>query len=271
MHPVAHGLLAAHAATLRDLVLVMGKDQIDGPGVNIELHAQVLRCHGRALDMPAWEADAPGTFPVHLARGVSTLPQGEVLRRAFAFARLQLHAPARSGAQLLDGIAGQLAIEREAAHIVVDVAVRDICQALLHQLLRHVLHLWNVIGGLRAEMRRQDVQLRRILFVLPGVARDNLVGGTACRARLVLDLVLAALLDIVLQMPHVGDVAHQEDIVAVVLQHAAQPVGGDKGAKIADMDILVDRRAARVDAHAWRVKRLEAFFLARQRVIQVDR
>src|SRR3954463_528990 len=50
-------------AGLRDLVLVMGKDEIDAAAVNVEAFAKMLPAHRRALEMPAGTAPAPGAVP----------------------------------------------------------------------------------------------------------------------------------------------------------------------------------------------------------------
>src|SRR5579864_8843104 len=106
MHPVTHRLLAAHAASLRDLVLVMWEDQVNRAGMDVELLAEVPGGHSGAFDVPAGKAEAPGTLPVHLARGVAALPQGKILRRLLTLPDLLLHTSTRPGAQVLDGVAG---------------------------------------------------------------------------------------------------------------------------------------------------------------------
>ena len=59
------------------------------------------------------------------------------------------------------------------------------------------------------------------------------------------------------------------DLVALVLQIAAQRVEHDERARIADVEIVVDRRAAAVNAHLARLDGLELFFPARLRVINL--
>src|SRR5581483_1531358 len=94
MDPEPDRFLATHALALRNLILVMWECQIDAAGMDIELLAQVFRCHRRALDMPAGEANAPGTLPVHLPILLTAFPQREILRRAFVLGNLQLYTPA---------------------------------------------------------------------------------------------------------------------------------------------------------------------------------
>src|SRR3990172_7897004 len=76
--PVAdEGLYAGEGLGLGDLVLVMGEDQVLAPAVDVDLLAQVLEGHGRALDVPAGAARPPGAVPGGLAR-LGRFPEGEV-------------------------------------------------------------------------------------------------------------------------------------------------------------------------------------------------
>ena len=62
---------------LGELVLVVGEDQVDRPGVDVERRAEVLHAHRRALDVPARPALADRRRVGRLA-GLGALPQGEV-------------------------------------------------------------------------------------------------------------------------------------------------------------------------------------------------
>ena len=81
MHPdIDEGLAVMGADALGDLVLVMGKDQVDTAAVDIEMRTQMLFAHGRALDMPSRAAATPGTVPSRLIRA-RRLPQDEIAGR----------------------------------------------------------------------------------------------------------------------------------------------------------------------------------------------
>ena len=60
VHPGAHHPVADGALRLRDLVLVVGKLVVDPAGVDVDVLAQVLEAHRRALDVPPGKAWAPG-------------------------------------------------------------------------------------------------------------------------------------------------------------------------------------------------------------------
>src|SRR3989440_1969352 len=72
-------------------------------------------------------------------------------------------------------------------------------------------------------------------------------------------------------MSDIGDVPHQEDIVAVILEHTAQPVRRYERTEVANMDIAVDSGSAAVNAHTRRVERCKQVFASGQRIIQVNR
>src|SRR6266849_668689 len=99
-----HWLFAAHTLALRDLIFMVWKLQVDAAGMDIELFSKVLLGHGGALDVPAGEAYAPGTGPVHLALFIPAFPQGEVLWSVFILGDLHLLATMTPCAQILDGV-----------------------------------------------------------------------------------------------------------------------------------------------------------------------
>src|SRR6266702_2525349 len=72
--PEAHRLFSCRALALCDLIFMMWEDQVDATSVNVELLSEVPGCHGRAFDVPAREADTPGTRPVHLPGFIPMLP-----------------------------------------------------------------------------------------------------------------------------------------------------------------------------------------------------
>src|SRR5262249_28502328 len=121
VQPVAREVLSAGRLALRDLVLVVGKDQVLPAAMHVEGRAQVLLAHRRALDVPARAARAPGAVPGdrrRLAR-LRRLPEGEVERIALLLAGLD----ARARAQILQVPFGQLPVPRERAYREIHVAL----------------------------------------------------------------------------------------------------------------------------------------------------
>src|SRR5947209_20477199 len=84
MRPITHKrLFAGESFALGDLVLVMGEDQVGPAAVDVELVAEGLAGHGRALDVPPGPVAAPRAGPRRLTL-FGAFPQGEVARIAFA-------------------------------------------------------------------------------------------------------------------------------------------------------------------------------------------
>src|SRR5712692_1525493 len=64
MHPISRERAPImRADTLRDLVLVMGEDQIEPAAVNVESLTQRVLAHRRAFDVPAGAAASPRALP----------------------------------------------------------------------------------------------------------------------------------------------------------------------------------------------------------------
>src|SRR5262245_63533548 len=95
VHPVAGEHLARARFGLRDLALMVRKDQVLAAAVEIEGHPEVLHGHRGALDVPARASRAPRALPRGLAR-LGALPQREIAWVALAL--VHFHAGARQEA-----------------------------------------------------------------------------------------------------------------------------------------------------------------------------
>ena len=141
------------AARLGDLVFMVGKHQIDAAAVNVEHFAEMFPRHGRAFDMPAGPAAAPGRFPARLF----------VLRR---FPEHEIHVALLIGRDIDTG-AGNHFVERAARQAAVvghgghreqHMAVGRIGVAAGDQLLDDGDHLGDMFGGARLHVGRQGTQ-----------------------------------------------------------------------------------------------------------------
>ena len=94
-----------------------------------------------------------------------------------------------------------------------------------------------------------------------GVVLCHLHGFQLFQACLLGYLILA-LVGIVFEMSHVGDVAHIAHLVADVLEVAEQEVEGDGGTGVAQMCIAINGGAANVHAHAARNDGAKQLFTA---------
>src|SRR5687767_14039924 len=67
VYPEARECLPGCALGLRDLILVIRKDQVDATGMQIDRRtAQQPQRHRRALDVPAWPARPGAVIPARL-------------------------------------------------------------------------------------------------------------------------------------------------------------------------------------------------------------
>ena len=122
---------------------------------------------------------------------------------------------------------------------------------LSHLNLDDLDDLTDMLGCAGAHGGGLDVQTVRVLDVLGLKLAGNLLHGGA---------VLLAFFDqFIVNIGDIGDIQH---LVAKVLQIAAQRVKHDHGARIADMDIVIHRRAADVNAINARLLRDKIFLFA---------
>ena len=183
----------------------------------------------------------PALRPFQQAPLLGVLPQREVGR--VPLVRLHFHAVAL--AQLVQGVAGELAVAGEGGHVVVDGALgRGIGKAGVRQPLGEAEHLRDVLGGPRKAVRREDVHGG---FV--GVERRLVVVGDLPRG-----LALHPRPAITDRSPPVSRRSRMcptsvmffqvQHVQAVVQQRAPDEVGEQEAAQVADVGEAIDRRAA---------------------------
>ena len=197
--------------------------------------AEVLVRHSRALNMPARTAlAAPRRIPCRFAR-LGSLPDREVHRVLLDLA----DRDARAGLKLLHRLMAQLAVFREGLGAEVNVAVlRNVGVAVLDQALDDVDDGVHGLGRARVHGSLFDAEALRVV-------------------RLVDDLVV-----------DVGEVLHELDLVAAVLEVAAQQVENDERTRVADMEVVVYGRAAGIHLYLARRDRNEFFLLTGQCVVE---
>ena len=153
-------------------------------------------------------------------------------------------------------------------HVEVDRAIRFVGEAVVHNLLHQLLLLDDVAGGVRLNAGAQHVELFHRGVEAVGVVLCHLHRLELFEARLLGNLVLT-LIGIVLQVAHVGDVAHVAHLVAQVFQVAKHEVEGDGRTGVAQMSVAVDGRSANIHAHMSGVDRFEYLLRAGQRIVKI--
>ena len=82
-----------------------------------------------------------------------------------------------------------------------------------------------------------------------------------------LGYLILTLIGIVLEVAHIGDVAHVAYLVASMLQVAEEDVEGDGGAGVTQMGIAIYGGTAHIHAHMILVQGLEELLAACERII----
>ena len=254
VHPVVCKGLAVGSLALCDLVLVVREDQILTAAVEVEGLAQVVAGHGRAFNVPARSALAPWRIPVGFTR-FRCLPDSEVQR--FLLAVVDVDSCACL--QFLNGLTGQLAVfrERRGPEVYVSV-VSGISVTGVHQLFHNVNDKIHAVGDGGVYIRIHDVQSVCIGLVFRNIALGDLCGSGSLFVCLFDDLVV-----------HVSEILHIGDSVAPVFQIAAQHVKCTDGTGVSDMDIVVYRRTAGIDADVSGLNGNDLFFFSCQRIIDL--
>ena len=140
VHPVIRKFLSGAGFGLGDLVLVVRELQVLTAGVDVDGLTQILSAHHGALDVPARPAHSPGRFPGQTFPLLLGFPQSEVQGIPFGFSD---HDPG-AGFQLVDVLAGELAVIREFPGAVIDVPVNLVSIALVDELLHEFDDLGDV-------------------------------------------------------------------------------------------------------------------------------
>jgi hypothetical protein len=229
MHPDACELTSGRAR-LRELVLVVGEAEVVPAAVDLEDRPEVLLRHRRALDVPARPAHPPRRLPGGVLARLLSLPEGEVALILLQVARLLRD-------HLVELRAGEPPVLREARHAEVDVAAGLVGVTTLDQLLDEGDDLRDRLARARLDIGTAEAEVVRVLEEPAGRALGYLAAADALGDRLLVDVVV-----------DVGDVLDERHVVAARLEPALDPDGQHERPRVADVDALVDRRAARVDA-----------------------
>jgi len=260
---IRHHGRVERAARLRDLVLMVRKDQVDAAAVDVEGLAQMLPRHRRAFDVPAGTAGRPDSRrrrPCGLAR-LRGLPQHEVHRVAL----IGRHIDTRARDHLVERALRQPAVVGHRGHAEQHVCLRHIGVAGRDQTLDQRPHLADMLGGARLDGRAQaaeriDVGMELLLGFF-GDGADRLV------QRQIWIFLRRACVDLVVD---VGDVARIDHAVGAVEmpQQPEQDVEDDDRPRIADMGEIIDGRSAHIHTHARRIERFKRPLFAAERIVE---
>ena len=256
VHPEIHELLPRRGLALGDLVFVVREDVVHAPRVNVEVISEVLRAHGRALDVPARAAGPPGRIPGRLPR-LRGLPENEVLDVLFLVLVVG-HALAAASLRKVDP--GETAVGRESRDPEVHRPLGFVGVAAFDELRDHRDHLGDVLGRARVPFRALEAEPVEVPEEEIGIPARELGQGLAGLRRALDRLVV-----------DVGQVHDLGDPEALCFQVPAQDVFPEERPQVPDVGDVVDRRAAGVEADMSRLDRHERLDRAAQRVVRLQR
>ena len=244
VHPVA-GKGVPRRLGLSDLGLVVRKFQVQPAAVDVEALAQILEAHGAALDVPAGETLPPGRVPAHDVARLGQLPEGEVA----GVALITPHLLARAFLLIVEFSARQHAVARPAPNIEIHAARRLVGVTAPDQFLNQCDLFTDVSGGARLDAGPQHVQSAHVVHEAPEILLGHLHRLQLLQAGAGQHLVLAVV-GVVLQVAHVGDVAHVTHRVTQVQKVAPDHVEGHLLLGVSHVGVAVDSGSAQVHADA---------------------
>ena len=170
-----------------------------------------------------------------------------------------MHPGTRGGAQFVGVAIHQRAVVVDVAHPQVDAAGSGVRLAGGHDRFDQLDHLGDPLRGLGPFVGRENAQRFHRLDV-HGVPFGGHIGfGAALALGLVDDLVV-----------DVGDIGDMDHVEAKPLQVAPQHVIGQRGARMTEVRVIVNRRPAGIDQHPPRLPSLQRPHPLRQRVIKLN-
>ena len=151
---------------------------------------------------------------------------------------------------------GKLSVSLKALHTVVDRAVlRDIGVSPIDQLLDHLQHAGDLLGGKGMGRGGHDIHPLHVLLALLDIALGN--DG---RIHAFLDRCLD---DLVIHIREIGDIIH---IIALVKEIAPHCIKEDHGTRVPDMDEIVDGGPADVHPDFSGLQRHKIFLVLCHRI-----
>ena len=251
-----HAAGAPGGHILGNFALMVREHEIHAATVDIELLAQVLLSHHRALQMPAREAFSPGRRPAHDVFRFRLLPDGKVVRRLFVVLTVQGAGTFQRGVQGAAGKDAVMVVFVIFLYIKIHGPVGFVCITGLQDLLHGLYLLDDMAGSTRLYGRRLHVEKAHGLMVAFRIILHHLHGFQLLQAGLLGNLVLP-FVGIMLQMAHVRDVADIAHLIAQIFKETEQDVIGDPGPGMAQMSISIHGGSAHVHAGVALVDGLE--------------
>ena len=145
-------------------------------------------------------------------------------------------------------------------YIKVDAAITLIGITVLKDFLDKFFLLDDVTSRMRFNRRRQHIEGIHGCMIAVGVVLCYLHRLQLFESCFLFYFVIA-LICIVFQMAHIGDIAHIAHLIPKMFQVAEKDIEGDCRACVPQMWVAIDGRATYIHAHVRRMQRFEQLFL----------
>ncbi len=269
MHPVADGVAAVVGYGLGYLAFVVREFEVHSSAVYVELFAEVFFAHRRAFEVPSGKSFAPRRGPVHDVFGRCLFPEGEIGGVALLALSVEF---AGGGEQLIDVASGKPSVAVlavEAWYVEIDGAFAFVGIAAVENFF-DVFDLFDYVArGVRLYRWRQYVQGIHGLVVAVEVELHHFHRFELFEACFFCHFIFAVV-GIVFKMAYVGYVAYIAHFVPEMPEITEEDVECYGRARVSEVSVAVDRRAAYIHSDALRMERSEYFFLTRQRVVDSE-
>ena len=220
--------------------------------------------------MPAGVTHAPGRIPLEglvLKLGFGK-PQDKVI--LVPLVGILLHALPDAHCQILLVVVIEDIVLFQRGGIKVNIAPGNIGAPLVKEGADHVYILRNAVRGGLHHVGPLDIQLVAVGEKRVGVELGDLHHRLVLPAGALEHFVLAGI-GVGGQVAHIGDIHDTLYVIAQITQGFFQHILHNIGAEVADVGVVVYRRAAGVHFHLVRVVGYKQLFFVGQRIIQIHR
>ena len=247
VQPVVGKRNAVAALGLGDLILMMREDQVFSACVDVYGVPKIMLCHDGALDVPAGSSVAPRRFPVRLSF-LLRLPENKIQRIFLLVLAGYQQAPA-AGSQVIQILVGQFSVFFKLSGTEINCSVLLIRIVFRDQIRDHRDHAADLFRRAGMCGSGTHIHVFHVLLALFDITLGYFLSGDPFLDGFLDDLVV-----------HVGKVRYIVDLIALMLQIAAQGIEHDHRTRVSDMNKIIYRRSADIDGNLARDDRYELFF-----------
>ena len=166
---------------------------------------------------------------------------------------------AGAGHHIFQLASGKFTVAVKLFNAVIYVAVKLIGIAFINKGLHNIKNFLHMLGNARVNMRAAYVQLIHYFKISVDITPADVAPLHAFLVGRVDDFIV-----------NIGKILHMQNVIAFMLQKTADNVPGYKGARIADMGMVVRRNTANIHIGFARMQRHKFFFLFGERIINFN-